>query len=43
MKKYILGFALLFVMAQIGFAQTASIKNKMEALIQDNFDFAAKQ
>jgi hypothetical protein len=43
MKKYILGFALLFVMAQIGFAQTASIKNKMEALIQDNFAFAAKQ
>ena len=43
MKKYIVGFALLFVMAQIGFAQTASIKNKMEALIQDNFAFAAKQ
>jgi hypothetical protein len=43
MKKYILGFALLFVMAQIGYGQTASIKNKMEALIQDNFAFAAKQ
>lgn len=43
MKKYILGFALLFVMAQIGNAQTASLKNKMEALIQDNFAFAAKQ
>lgn len=43
MKKYILGFALLFAMAQIGFAQTASIKNKMESLIQDNFAFAAKQ
>jgi hypothetical protein len=43
MKKYIVGFALLFVMAQIGYGQTASIKNKMEALIQDNFAFAAKQ
>ena len=43
MKKYIVGFALLFVMTQIGYGQTASIKNKMEALIQDNFAFAAKQ
>ena len=43
MKKYIVGLVLLFVAAQMSFAQTASIKNKMEALIQDNFSFAAKQ
>jgi hypothetical protein len=28
MKKYIVGFALLFVMAQIGYGQTASLKIK---------------
>lgn len=43
MKKYIVGFVLLVVAAQMSFAQTASLKNKMKALIQDNFTFAAKQ
>ena len=43
MKKYIVGFVLLFVVDQMSFAQTASLKNKMKALIQDNFTFAAKQ
>jgi hypothetical protein len=43
MKKYILGFAFLLVIAQPGNAQTASLKNKMAALIQDNFVFATKQ
>jgi hypothetical protein len=43
MKKYILGFVLLFVVAQMSFAQTTSSKNKIAALIQDNFAFAAKQ
>lgn len=43
MKKYIVGFVLLVVAAQMSFAQTASLKNKMKALIQDNFMFAAKQ
>jgi unsaturated chondroitin disaccharide hydrolase len=43
MKKYIVGFVLSVVAAQMSFAQTASLKNKMKALIQDNFTFAAKQ
>ena len=43
MKKYIVGFVLLFVAAQMSFAQTASLKNKMTAIIKDNFTFAAKQ
>jgi hypothetical protein len=43
MKKYIVGFVLLFVAAQMSFAQTASLKNKMTAVIKDNFTFAAKQ
>ena len=43
MKKHIVGLVLLFVAAQMSFAQTASLKNKMTALIQDNFTFAAKQ
>ena len=43
MKKHIVGLVLLFVAAQMSFAQTASLKNKMTALIQDNFIFAAKQ
>ena len=43
MKKYIVGFALLFVMIQLSYGQTASLKNKMKNLIEDNFVFAAKQ
>jgi hypothetical protein len=43
MKKYIVGLVLLFVAAQVSFAQTASSKNTMSKLIQDNFAFAAKQ
>ena len=43
MKKYIVGFALLFVMIQFSYGQTASLKNKMKDLIEDNFVFAAKQ
>ena len=35
MKKYIVGFALLFVVAQIGYGQTASLKDKMKNLIED--------
>ena len=43
MKKYIVGFALLFLMVQLSYGQTASLKNKMKNLIEDNFVFAAKQ
>jgi len=43
MKKYLVGFALLFVMIQLSYGQTASLKNKMKDLIEDNFVFAAKQ
>jgi hypothetical protein len=43
MKKHVIGFVLLFVLAQMSFGQTASSKNKMSKLIQDNFAFAAKQ
>ena len=43
MKKYIVGLVLLFVAAQMSFAQTASSKNTMSKLIQDNFAFATKQ
>ena len=43
MKKYVIGFVLLFVLAQMSFGQTASSKNTMSKIIQDNFAFAAKQ
>ena len=43
MKKYLVGFALLFVMIQLSYGQTASLKNKMKDLIEDNFVFATKQ
>lgn len=43
MKKYIVGLVLLIVAAQMSFAQTASSKNTMSKLIQDNFAFATKQ
>jgi len=34
MKKYIVGFALLFVVAQHSYGQTASLKNKMKKTLQ---------
>jgi hypothetical protein len=43
MKKYLVGFTLLFVMIQFSYGQTASLKNKMKDLIEDNFVFATKQ
>jgi hypothetical protein len=43
MKKYVVGFTLLFVMVQFSYGQTASLKNKMKDLIEDNFVFATKQ
>jgi len=43
MKKYVVGFALLFVMIQFSYGQTASLKNKMKNLIEDNFVFATQQ
>jgi hypothetical protein len=43
MKKYVIGFVLLFVLAQMSFEQTAFSKNTMSKIIQDNFAFAAKQ